>query len=210
MISKKTRRGLVKADRRFAYLVEICGDIDVPLREAHFESLISSIIGQQLSGKVATVIWQRLVTFLKKRVTPKNVMAADTEALRGLGISYKKVEYIKNIAGAVLDKSLDLDNLAKYSDEEIIEQLTRIKGVGRWTAEMFLIFSLGREDVYSLGDGGLTRAVRNLYGMEKEPTKAQLAEISSRWSPYRTAASLYLWRSLDRDIAACIEGRKIK
>ena len=200
MISNKAKRWLVKVDKRLANLIKICGDIDVPLNKAYFESLISSILGQQLSGKVAAVIWKRLVTLLNGLVTPENVIAADTEKLRGLGISYRKIEYIKNIATAILDKSLNLENLEAYSDEEIIEKLTLIKGVGRWTAEMFLIFSLGRVDVYSLGDGGLTRAIKNLYDLEEEPGKTKLAEISSKWSPYRTVASLYLWRSLDRDV----------
>lgn len=210
MITEEVKNTLIRADNSLAALIGICGDIDIPLKEEYFSSLVSSIIGQQLSGRVAEVIWGRLVSFLDNEVSAAGVMTADTEDLRKLGISYPKISYIKNIAAAVLDNSLDINNLQDYSDEEIIAQLTRIRGIGRWTAEMFLIFSLGREDVFAMGDGGLLRAVRNIYGFDKDPTKAELSQISARWAPYRTAASLYLWRSLDKDIVSILCGKKQK
>lgn len=204
IITKEAKEALAK-EAKFAKLIEICGDINEPsLEEDYLQSLLSSVIGQQLSGKVADTIWKRFKNYLDDEITAQRVLFADNEALRALGISYSKIGYLKSIATAVVNKTLDLENINNYCDEEIISQLVKIKGVGRWTAEMFLIFSLGRSDVYSLGDGGLTRAVKNLYSLEKEPTKAQLIEISSKWTPFRTAASLYLWRSLEKDIAALL------
>lgn len=207
ILTKDAKEALSGADAKLAKLIEICGDIKEPsLEEDYLQSLLSSVIGQQLSGKVAEVIWKRFKFYLDDEITAEKVLNADNEALRALGVSYPKISYLKSISAAVINKTLDIENINSYCDEEIITQLIKIKGVGRWTAEMFLIFSLGRQDVYSLGDGGLTRAVKNLYGFEEEPTKAQLMEISSIWTPYKTAASLYLWRSLEKDIADLLKG----
>lgn len=205
IVTQEAKEALIEADGKLAKLIELCGEMkEIKLEEEYFHSLLSSVIGQQLSGKVADVIWKRFAEHLGGEITAERVLSADGEALRALGVSYSKINYLKNIAAAVKDKTLDLDNVSRYPDEEIISQLVQIKGIGRWTAEMFLIFSLGRKDVYSLGDGGLARAVKNLYGFEKEPTKAQLLEISLKWAPYRTAASLYLWRSLEKDVEALL------
>ena len=130
-------------------------------------------------------------------MTPDKILNVSDEALRQAGCSGNKARYIKNIAQAVADKSLDLENIKQYDDEEIIRQLTAIKGVGRWTAEMFLIFSLAREDIFAFGDIGLLNAITKLYGNGASLSKGEVVAITEQWAPYRSYASLYLWRSLD-------------
>lgn len=188
---------LKEKDAVLGALIDRTGPLSVTLSEDYFGSLASAIVGQQLSNRVAEVLWDRLSGFCAGSVTPEKLAEAETEDLRALGLSYGKVSYLKALAGHVLEGSLELPRFAGLADEEIIRQLTAVKGIGPWTAEMFLIFSLGREDVYSMGDGGLLRAVQTLYGLEGKGDKAAIAEITGRWAPYRTFASLYLWRALD-------------
>ncbi len=165
----------------------------------YFQSLAQAIIGQQLSGKAATTIINRFKALFPetKFPTPAQVLAKSDDELRAAGLSGSKVSYIKNIARAIEDKSLDFRRINKMADEEIITMLTAVKGIGRWTAEMFLIFSLGRPDVFSFGDLGLRNAVKKLYGLRQDPTLKQLKKLSARWQPHRTTASLHLWASLD-------------
>jgi DNA-3-methyladenine glycosylase II len=188
---------LSRLDSALAGLIKQIEPIEIPLQENFFVSLASAIVGQQLSNRVAEVLWERLVVLAEDGVTPENLLTLDDEKLRGIGISYAKIRYLKALATAVLDSSLELDRLHLLDDEEVIRQLTKVKGIGPWTAEMFLIFSMGRTDVFSVGDGGLQRAVKWLYQMEQLPGKAELIRISSRWKPYRTTAALYLWRAID-------------
>jgi DNA-3-methyladenine glycosylase II len=161
-----------------------------------YEELVESIIGQQLSGKAADTIFKRFLALYKGSEFPKPdvLLKTDTEKLRSAGMSYSKASYIKNIAQAFLDKTLDVNRLKKMTDGEVIKELTKIKGVGNWTAEMILIFTFKREDVFSLGDAGLRRAIKNLYKIEKEKDILKLAE---KWKPKRSFACWYLWRSLD-------------
>ena len=161
-----------------------------------YEELVESIIGQQLSGKAADTIFKRFLALYKgsKFPTPEVLLKTDAEKLRGAGMSYSKASYIKNIAQAFKDGDLDIKILKKMSDEEIVKELTKIKGVGPWTAEMILIFTFKREDVFSLGDAGLRRAIKNLYNLEKEKDILKLAE---KWKPKRSFACWYLWRSLE-------------
>jgi len=188
---------LKERDAVIGALIDRTGPLAITLSGDYFASLASAIVGQQLSNRVAEVLWDRLSGFCEGSVTPEKLTAAETEDLRALGLSYGKVSYLKALAGHVLEGSLELSRFSSLADEEIIRQLTAVKGIGPWTAEMFLIFSLGREDVYSMGDGGLMRAVQILYGLEGKGDKAAIAEITGRWAPYRTFASLYLWRALD-------------
>lgn len=165
----------------------------------YFESLADAIISQQLSGKAANTIIKRFKTLFPqgKFPLPAQVLAKSNEELRSVGVSGSKASYIKNLATAFEEGSLDFRQVNKKTDEEIIEMLVKVKGIGRWTAEMFLIFSLGRPDVFSFGDLGLRNAVKKLYGLRKDPSPKKLKQLSSRWQPYRTTASLYLWASLD-------------
>lgn len=162
-----------------------------------FEDLVYSIISQQLSDKAASTIYERFRKLLgRKKLNSKNLLDLDNEEIRGSGISYSKASYLKNLSIAVINKDLELGKLNTMDNDEIIEKLVEIKGIGRWTAEMFLMFTLEREDVFSLGDLGLRTAVSKFYGVERSDLK-KIEEISLKWKPYRTWASRYLWRSLD-------------
>lgn len=165
----------------------------------YFESLTGAIVSQQLSGKAADTIFKRFKDLFpgNKFPTPAEVLAKTDAELRTVGVSGSKATYIKNIAAAFEDGSLDFKHINKKTDEEIIEMLVKIKGIGKWTAEMFLIFSLGRPDVFSFGDLGLRNGVKKVYGLRKDPSPAKLKQLSAKWQPYRTCASLYLWASLD-------------
>jgi len=173
------------------------GELSLSESKDYFTDLARTIIGQQLSGKAAATIWKRVIALAGGDVTEGKIISIPDEALRQAGASSNKTKYLKNLAQAIIDKSLNIENIQKYGDEEIIRQLTAIKGVGRWTAEMFLIFSLAREDVFSLGDGGLSSAVNRLYGNGAALGKDEISNIAENWKPYRSIASLYLWRSLD-------------
>lgn len=174
--------------------------IEMKLSDDYFASIASAIIGQQLSNRVADVLWSRLVTLTDGNVSPEIILALADEKLREIGISYAKIKYLKALATAVDNNSLELDRLNLLEDEDIVRQLTQVKGIGPWTAEMFLIFSMGRTDVFSIGDGGLQRAVKWLYQLDEIPGKDEMLRISSQWKPYRTIAALYLWRALDEKI----------
>jgi DNA-3-methyladenine glycosylase II len=163
-----------------------------------FESIVSNIIGQQLSGGPAEVIEKRFRNLFSGEgfPTPQQVLAKPDSVYRECGMSWSKAKYIKNLAQAIRNGELDLKSLGDLSDEEVIIQLTKIKGIGRWTAEMILIFHLQRPDVFSLGDLGLRTAVARLYKVDRDNRK-KIAKIARSWSPFRTVASRYLWHYLD-------------
>jgi DNA-3-methyladenine glycosylase II len=171
-------------------------------RGEHFEALVVAIVNQQLSGKAADTIFKRFVALFPrsphaKFPTPKRVLKMPARKMRKAGLSKMKASFIKDLAKKVLDGTVDFKKMPKWTDDEVIEHLTRVKGIGRWTAEMFLMFSLGREDVFSYGDLGLRNAMRKLYKLRKHPTPKQAEKISAKWKPYRSLASRYLWASLD-------------
>jgi DNA-3-methyladenine glycosylase II len=162
-----------------------------------YETLAQAIVGQQLSTKAAASIWGKLQdAFGGKTPTPKQVLAADEETLRGAGLSRAKVGFLRDLASRITEGELDLERLPELADEDIVAELIEIHGVGRWTAEMFLIFHLGRPDVVSTGDLGIRRAVQVAYGLDDLPAPAELERIAEPWRPHRTLACLYLWRSL--------------
>ena len=163
--------------------------------------LCASIMSQQLSTKVATVIHNRfLALYGGKEPTPQQILDTPSETLRGIGLSNAKVSYVKNVAQFELDNGMDAKKLHKMSNDEVIEYLTAIKGVGRWTVEMLLMFALGREDVFAVDDLGIQNAMIRLYKIDnkdKKKFREDLVKISSKWSPYRTYACLHLWRWKD-------------
>ena len=166
--------------------------------EKYFHSLCHNIVGQQLSGKVADVLCDRFdKLFGKNKVTPENVLKFSEEKLRAIGMSWSKARFIRDLAQKVSAKLVTLDQLDKFSNDEVIAELTKVKGIGPWTAEMFLMFTLGREDVFSFGDLGLQKAIQKLYNLKQKPTRKQLEKITKKWSPYRTHAALVLWKSLE-------------
>jgi DNA-3-methyladenine glycosylase II len=163
-----------------------------------YEALARAIVGQQLSTKAAGSIWERLVGgFGGTFPSPRQLIAAEPESLREAGLSRAKVGFLRDLAERIESGELDLGRLAELPDEDVVAELIRIKGVGRWTAEMFLIFHLGRPDVVSTGDLGIRRAVKDAYGLDELPGPHDLERIAGPWRPHRTLACLYLWRSLD-------------
>jgi DNA-3-methyladenine glycosylase II len=162
--------------------------------------LCFSIMSQQLSTKVARVIKQRFLDLYGDEPTPQQVVDTPFEKLRAIGLSNAKVNYVQNVARFEIEKGMDHKKLSKKSNEEVIEYLTEIKGVGRWTVEMLLMFALGREDLFAIDDLGLQQAVIGLYDLKHRKKKimnAKILKISEQWAPYRTYACLYLWRWKD-------------
>lgn len=173
--------------------------VEVVRPNSLFERLTRTIVGQQLSGKVARVIFARFVDlFPNGKISPEAILKLSDAKIRAVGMSNNKVAFIKDLAAKVKSGEVDLERIDQFSDAEIIEHLSKVHGIGPWTAEMFLIFALGRPDVFSLGDLGLLRGVEKLYGV-KNPSKKKLAELSAVWSPYRSFASRLLWKSLDNE-----------
>ena len=163
-----------------------------------YGALVRAIVGQQLSSKAARTIYERLIeVFGGHTPTPRELLAVDPELIRAAGLSNAKVAYLRDLAEHVEDGELELDRLRELPDDEVAAQLIAIKGLGRWTVDMFLIFHLGRPDVLPVGDLGIRRAVRVNYGLEQLPKPAELEAIAEPWRPHRSLASLYLWTSLD-------------
>ena len=165
-------------------------------RGDHFTTLLRAIVGQQLSAKAAETIWQRLIALHPngRKLKPEDILSAKDAALRGVGLSNAKVAYARDLAAHIADGRLNLAKISRHDDDTIVNELVAVKGIGRWTAEMFLLFKLGRPDVWATDDLGLQNAVRNRYGVQ--PTKAKMLEIAEPWRPRRSVASWYLWRSL--------------
>lgn len=163
----------------------------------YFEKLCDIIVGQQLSGKVADVIFARFkALFANGQITHKNVLKLTDLQIRNVGTSNSKVAFIKDLAKKVDKGEIILQDLGSLDDSEIMTMLTAVHGIGPWSVEMFLIFCLGRPDVFSSGDLGLLRAVEKLYGLE-DPTREELTELAQKWSPYRSYAARLLWNYLD-------------
>lgn len=164
----------------------------------YFQRLCRSIVGQQLSTKVAEVIYGRFLRlFDSENPTPEAVLAVPDESLRAVGLSWSKVTYLKDLATRAATYAIPFERLGEMSEEEVIGELTQIKGVGQWTAEMFLMFTLRRPDIFSKGDLGLRRGMQKLYGLEEAEWFARVDEITELWRPYRTYASMAVWHSLD-------------
>ena len=179
--------------------LEAIGDARAGRPDDHYGALVRSIVGQQLSTKAARAIYTRLTErFGGRAPTPEQVLADDADELRAAaGLSRAKVGFLRSLAEHVLDGSLELERLDELSDEDVIKELIAVKGLGVWTAHMFLMFHLQRPDVLAVGDLGIRRAVMVLYGLPELPAPAELEEIAEPWRPHRTLACRFLWRSLD-------------
>jgi DNA-3-methyladenine glycosylase II len=163
-----------------------------------YGALLRSIVGQQLSTKAARTIYGRMLELFEGHApTPKQLLAADPDEIRAAGLSRPKINYLRDLAQHVEVGELELDRLDELSDEKIIEELTAVKGIGEWSAHMFLMFHLGRPDVLPVGDQGIRNAVKTQYRLRKLPDAKRLEKIARPWRPYRTLACLYLWSSLD-------------
>jgi len=163
-----------------------------------YEDLLSAVVGQQLSVKAADTIWKRVEKLLGKDFCPTNILSVKDQGFRDAGMSWAKIKYFNGIAEVFKNKEVDVESLPKMSDEEVVAELTKLKGIGRWSAEMILIFTLGRPDIFSLGDLGLRNAVSKLYLVDRDDL-VKIEKISLKWSPYRSTASRYLWKFLDNE-----------
>lgn len=205
-MSAKARKALAAADPTMGALIERIGPIDIATRLQRrkeerpndaYGALLRAIVGQQLSTKAARTIYLRVLDLFEgKTPSPEQLLEADEEDLRGAGLSGRKTEYVRDLASHVLDGELELDRLEELSDEEVIEEIVAVRGLGRWTAEMFLLFHLERPDVLSGGDLGIRKAIQIEYDLGEMPPPKRVVEIGETWRPHRSLASLYLWESL--------------
>ena len=187
-------------DQQLKRLIEQHGALQLRKQKNLYLYLCYSIMSQQLSTKVATVIRKRFTDLYGGDPSPAQIVETTFEKLRAIGLSNAKVNYIQNVARFEIEKGMNHQKLSAMSNEEVIEYLTQIKGVGRWTTEMLLMFALRREDVFALDDLGLQQAVIKLYDLKHRKKKIMLnriSKISEQWSPYRTYASMYLWKWKD-------------
>jgi DNA-3-methyladenine glycosylase II len=196
---------LLNADPVMGAIVKAHGRLDQEERRRGrpaeaYGALLRSIVGQQLSTKAARTIYGRLAGLYGDRPpSPQELIDTDPERLREVGLSRAKASYLRSLAEHVVAGELELERLTELPDEEVSAQLTAVKGLGQWTADMFLIFHLGRPDVLPVGDLGIRRAVQIAYGLDGLPAAAELAGIAEAWRPHRSLASLYLWSSLDNE-----------
>jgi DNA-3-methyladenine glycosylase II len=205
-VSAKARKALAAADPTMAALIERLGKIDIATRLRRrqeerpadaYGALLRAIVGQQLSTKAARTIYLRVVElFGGATPSPEQLLEASEEDLRGCGLSGRKTEYVRDLARHVLSGELELDRLEQLDDEQVIDEIVAVRGLGLWTAEMFLLFHLQRPDVLSGGDLGIRKAIQLEYGLAEMPTPTRVLEIGEPWRPHRSLASLYLWESL--------------
>jgi DNA-3-methyladenine glycosylase II len=200
---RKAVAALREADPVMARLIDeheaaVRRDLRRERRGDAYGALLRSIVGQQLSTKAASTIYGRMLDIFGGHApTPRQLLAADPDAIRAAGLSRPKIAYLRDLAQHVEDGTLELDRLDELPDEEVSAQLTAVKGLGQWTADMFLMFHLRRPDVLPVGDQGIRRAAQVQYRMRKLPDAKRLERVARPWRPYRTLACLYLWSSLD-------------
>ena len=201
------REHLRAADPVLRALIDRHGPDGLPERRAggqreHYGALVRTIVGQQLSTRAAAAIYRRLAErFGGREPTPQEILADDPEALRAVGLSRAKVTFLRSLAEHVLDGTLELERLDSLSDEEVTRELTAVRGLGPWSAHMFLMFHLGRPDVLATGDLGIRKAMMLAYGLEALPEAATMERIAAPWRPHRTLACRYLWAALDNEPA---------
>ncbi|HEX7031839.1 MAG TPA: DNA-3-methyladenine glycosylase [Nitrososphaera sp.] len=198
MVVKEALKHLSAADPRLAEIIESVGAYEIKLRKDPFRSLVEAIIYQQLAGSAADAIYRRFIRIYGRVPRPAQLLATKDSELRAAGLSSRKIEYLKDLAARASDGRLKLSQLSKMRDEEVIEQLVQVKGIGRWTAEMFLIFCLGREDVLPVGDLGLRKAMQKAYSLAELPTPEIMWNIARPWRPYCSVATWYMWKSLEK------------
>ncbi len=203
-MKRRAERDLAKADPVMAALIERVGEMSFERRRRgrprgdSYGVLLRTVVGQQLSAKAAATIFDRLLARFGGRVpSPAELLATDPAELRAIGLSSRKVEYVRDLARRVQSGEIKLERLAELGDDEVIAEITAIRGFGLWSAQMFLIFFLERPDVLPTGDLGIRRAVQLEYALDDLPTHDELTRLAEPWRPHRTRACLYLWRSLD-------------
>ena len=194
----RARRALMRRDKRLGALIKRVGRCRLPDSRGHdpFAGLVRVILSQQLSGKAADTIFGRVVTLAGglESLTPTKLRSVEVTALRGAGVSGPKARYLHDLADHALDGRLDLDALDGCPDAEVIAAITAVKGMGQWSAEMFLMFRLNRPDVFPVGDLGIVKGMQKLFGMKRVPAPRTMMRLAEPWRPYRSVAAWYLWR----------------
>ena len=187
---------LINTDEKLGKLIRYVNKTELIIEEDGFKCIVKYIIGQQISDKARETIWQR-VCAIWKNITPEKILEIEDNELRRVGLSKHKINYIKILASVVIGKDINFCDFKELTNEEIIKKLTTLKGIGQWTAEMYLIFSLGRENVLSKGDGTIRRTIYWMYDLEKLPSSEILLKYFSSWTQYATIVSSYLWKSIE-------------
>ena len=194
----KACRSLRRRDPIMRKAIKLVGPCTIKVDRNGFRMLVRSIVGQQLSTSAAATIWRRLLVLNGgRRVSPVKMLLFSTTQLRAVGLSKAKCRAVLSIAKSIVDREVRLSELKPLSDEEVTSELIKLRGVGPWTAQMYLMFSLGRSDVFPTGDLGIVNAVTALYKFNDHATETEMLEIAKSWRPYRTIASWYLWQALD-------------
>ncbi|MBB3697097.1 hypothetical protein KMW28_21370 [Flammeovirga yaeyamensis] len=182
---------LKKKDKKLSVAIDRIGEIKRPINPDLFSALVNSIVGQQISTKAQKTVWNRIKNGVGV-VTPKSIHEFDREELKSFGLSYRKVDYIKDFSAKVYTNEFDIESLTEMTDDEVCKQLSSLKGIGNWTAEMLMLFSMQRQNILSFGDLAIIRGICKLYG-HKEVDKVRFEKYRKRYSPYGSVASLYLW-----------------
>lgn len=192
------RKRLMKCDPVLKAIIKQVGPCTLKPQRDHFQTLVRSIVSQQISTAAARTILQRLVDHVHPhKISPETMAQLDLQTLRTLGVSQQKASYVIDLTDRVQRGDLNLKTIKRHNDEGVIDQLIRVKGIGVWTAHMFMIFSLGRMDVLPVGDLGIRNAIQRAYSLDELPRPAVIEEIAQPWRPYASLASWYLWRSLE-------------
>ena len=194
---RKAVNHLKKSDPVLRAIIEQVGPCHMEFSVPEFSSLAEAIVYQQLNGKAAVTIFKRFIELAGSPLTPEGILKLSDEQLRSVGLSRQKSLYLKDLAAKTASGELNFAQLAELSDEEVIKHLTQVKGIGVWTAHMFLMFSLRRPDVFPTGDYGVQMAIRKHYKKRKLPKPKDMEKIARVWAPYRSVACWYMWRSLD-------------
>ena len=190
----------LKRDPRLARIIEVVGDYEIQIRKNRFESLVNSIIMQQLSSSAAKSISKKLCSlYVAKFPKPEDVAHTPSYRLQRVGLSRMKAEYIGDLARKIVNGEINLSRISKLSDDEAVTELTSMKGIGTWTAHMFLIFTLGRTDIFPVGDLVLQKGIKRLYSLKTMPDENRMTEIAEKWRPFRTVATWYIWKSMRLD-----------
>jgi DNA-3-methyladenine glycosylase II len=197
---RNAQEHLARHDPKLRVLIEKFGDCTLMPHTDYYRQLVRAIIGQQLSVKAAESIYKKFLELFDGIMpTPEQILEMDDEKIRGVGFSYSKIKYVKDLAAHIVDGRLDLGHIATLPNETIIEQLVAVKGIGEWSAHMFMIFSLGRTNILPSTDLGIRKGFMRIYRLKKLPGTPEMLKISlqNHWNPYQSVASYYLWKSLE-------------
>ncbi|WP_187159434.1 DNA-3-methyladenine glycosylase family protein [Lactobacillus helsingborgensis] len=198
-LKNKKVQFLISSDVQLGSLIKSVGTAELELEANGFRCLVKYIIGQQISDKARETIWKKLCRDLHD-IKPSVLLATDLKSMRKIGLSRRKISYIYALAKSVDDNTIDFKKLKILSNEKIISSLTKVYGIGRWTSEMYLIFSLGRENVLSTSDGTIQRSIKSLYNLDDLPSRKKLIEYFNKWKGYETIVSVYLWNALKKGL----------